>query len=178
MEIRTLPLDHLGLVSGVFDQLDIADLIDDRLPKKRNHNLEHSKLMKAMVLNGLGYVGQRLYLFPEFYEKLPVERLLGEGVTAADLNDDALGRSDGTLQRYSSEGHEPAGSRSSTASCRYYELQRPGKLRGTKRSKRYRNNSWPFERRPDGPETVRSRIGDKPRRHTSFCQGPFGQCVR
>jgi transposase len=32
MEIRTLPLDHIGLVSGVFDQLDIADLIDDRLP--------------------------------------------------------------------------------------------------------------------------------------------------
>src|SRR5690606_21943869 len=29
--------------------------------------------------------------FPEFYEKLPVEGLLGEGVTAADLNDDALG---------------------------------------------------------------------------------------
>jgi len=25
MEIKTLPLDHLGLVSGVFDQLDIAD---------------------------------------------------------------------------------------------------------------------------------------------------------
>lgn len=100
MKIRTLPLDHLGLVSGVFDQLDIADLIDDRLPKKRNHNLEHSKLMKAMVLNGLGYVGQRLYLFPEFYEKLPVERLLGEGVTAADLNDDALGRTLDAIYAY------------------------------------------------------------------------------
>jgi len=25
MEISTLPLDHLGLVSGVFDQLGIAD---------------------------------------------------------------------------------------------------------------------------------------------------------
>ena len=100
MEIRTLPLNHLGLVSGVFDQLDIADLIDDRLPKKRNHNLEHSSLMKAMILNGLGYVGQRLYLFPEFYEKLPVERLLSEGVTAADLNDDALGRTLDAIYAY------------------------------------------------------------------------------
>ncbi|MDF0590858.1 DUF4277 domain-containing protein, partial [Candidatus Methanocrinis natronophilus] len=52
MEIRTLPLDHLGLVSGVFDQLDIADLIDDRLPKKRKHNLGHSVLIKSMILNG------------------------------------------------------------------------------------------------------------------------------
>ena len=100
MEIRTLPLDHLGLVAGVFDQLGIADLIDDRIPKLRNHNLEHSQIIKAMILNGLGFVGQRLYLFPEFYEKLPVERLLGEGVKASDLNDDALGRTLDSIYAY------------------------------------------------------------------------------
>jgi transposase len=50
------------LVAGVFDQLEIAEIIDDRIPKLRNHNLEHSKVIKAMVLNSLGYVGQRLYL--------------------------------------------------------------------------------------------------------------------
>ena len=100
MEIRTLPLDHLGLVAGVFDQLDIADLIDDRMPKLRNHNLEHSTIIKAILLNGLGYVGQRLYLFPEFYGKLPVERLLGDGVTASDLNDDALGRTLDAIYAY------------------------------------------------------------------------------
>ena len=100
MEIRTLPLEHLGLVAGVFDQLEISELIDDRIPKLRNHNLEHSKVIKAMILNALGYVGQRLYLFPEFYEKLPIERLLGEGVTAADLNDDVLGRTLDAISAY------------------------------------------------------------------------------
>jgi len=100
MEIRTLPLDHLGLVAWVFDQLDIADLIDDRIPKLRNHNLDHSTIIKAMILNGLGYVGQRLYLFPEFYEKLPVERLLGDGVAASDLNDDGLGRTLDAIYAY------------------------------------------------------------------------------
>jgi len=92
VEIKTLPLDHHGLVAGVFDQLDIANVIDDRIPKLRNHKLSHSTVIKAMILNGLGFVGQRLYLFPEFYEKLPIERLLGEGIAATDLNDDALGR--------------------------------------------------------------------------------------
>ena len=77
MEIRSLPLEHMGLVAGVFDQLEIAEIIDDRMPKLRNHNLDHSKVIKAMVLNSLGYVGQRLYLFSKFYEKLPTERLLG-----------------------------------------------------------------------------------------------------
>jgi transposase len=44
-----------------------------------------------MILNGLGFVGQRLYLFPEYYEKVPVSRLIGEGIQPVDLNDDVLG---------------------------------------------------------------------------------------
>jgi len=100
MEIKTLTLDHLGLVAGVFDDLEIAEVIDDRIPKLRHHNLEHSRVIKAMILNALGYVGQRLYLFSEFYEKLPIERLLGKGVTAADLNDDVLGRTLDAISLY------------------------------------------------------------------------------
>jgi transposase len=46
MEIRTLPLEHMGLVAGVFDQLEVAGIVDDRIPKLRNHNLEHSKVIK------------------------------------------------------------------------------------------------------------------------------------
>ena len=53
-----------------------------------------------MILNALGFVGQRLYLFPEFYEKIPVERLLGKGITAADLNDDVLGRTLDAIYAY------------------------------------------------------------------------------
>ncbi|MDH7597957.1 MAG: DUF4277 domain-containing protein [Methanothrix sp.] len=74
METDTRSLDHLGIVAAVFDRLGIADVIDSRMPKLRQHKLEHSVIVKAMVLNGLGFVGQRLYLFPEFYERLPVER--------------------------------------------------------------------------------------------------------
>jgi len=53
-----------------------------------------------MILNALGFVGQRLYLFPEFYEKIPTERLLGKGITAADLNDDVLGRTLDAIYAY------------------------------------------------------------------------------
>jgi len=100
MAIKTLELEHLGLVAGIFDQLEIADVIDDRIPKLRNHKLEHSEVIKAMILNALGFVGQRLYLFPEFYEKIPTERLLGAGITAADLNDDVLGRTLDAIYAY------------------------------------------------------------------------------
>ncbi|NLI41731.1 MAG: DUF4277 domain-containing protein [Caldisericales bacterium] len=78
----------------------MAEVIDDRIPKLRTHNLEHSKVIKAMILNALGFVGQRLYLVPDFHEKIPTERLLGKGITAADLNDDVLGRTLDAIYAY------------------------------------------------------------------------------
>lgn len=89
-------LDHLGLVAGCFDELGISDIVDSRIPKNRGHKISHGVVLKAMILNGLGFVDRRLYLCSEFFEKVPCERLLGEGVNPCDLNDDALGR---TLDR-------------------------------------------------------------------------------
>lgn len=49
MELEMAQLDHFGLVAGVFDQLGISEVIDDRLPKSRHHKLSHSQILKAMV---------------------------------------------------------------------------------------------------------------------------------
>jgi len=35
-----------------------------------------------MVLNGLGFAEQALYLTPHFFRDKPVERLIGEGIEA------------------------------------------------------------------------------------------------
>jgi transposase len=45
-----------------------------------------------MSINGLGFIERRLYLFPDFYEDIAIERLLGEGVHQDQLNEDVLGR--------------------------------------------------------------------------------------
>jgi transposase len=45
-----------------------------------------------MILNGLGFVNQRLYLVSKFFEDKPVGRLIAEGIEAEHLNDDRLGR--------------------------------------------------------------------------------------
>jgi transposase len=100
MNITTTALSHLGLVSGTFDQLGIADLIDTAIPKNRNHNLSHSAVIKAMCLNGLGFNESRLYLYPEYFEKLPTERLLGEGILPEHINDDVLGRTLDKIYEY------------------------------------------------------------------------------
>jgi transposase len=100
MKITSTQIDHLGLVAGIFDQLGIGKVIDSRLPKSRHHKVAHSGTTKAMILNGLGYVGQRLYLFPEYSEKVLVSKLIGGGIQAADLNDDVLGATLDAIYRY------------------------------------------------------------------------------
>ncbi|MGC9063362.1 MAG: DUF4277 domain-containing protein, partial [bacterium] len=62
MKIATTNLDHLGIVAGVFDEIGIQEVIEEKIPKNRQHKVSHSTIVKAMVLNGLGYTERRLYL--------------------------------------------------------------------------------------------------------------------
>jgi transposase len=45
-----------------------------------------------MILNRLGFVGGTLHTYPEYFAERSVERLLGKGVKAEHINNDALGR--------------------------------------------------------------------------------------
>jgi transposase len=50
------------------------------------------QVLKAMILNGLGFLSAPLYLFSLFFEGKAIEHLLGDGIAASHLNDDRLGR--------------------------------------------------------------------------------------
>lgn len=97
---RTRFLGHLGLMAGVFRELEVDKLIDEKLPKERNHNVPHSVCILAMVLNGLGFIGQRLYLFPDFFKNISTERLFGDGITKEDLNQYAIGETLDKIVKY------------------------------------------------------------------------------
>jgi transposase len=98
---RTQVLDHLGLVAGMFEELGIAEVIDQATkqdPEMRLVTAGHA--VKAMVLNGLGFVNQQLYLVPHFFQNKPLSRLIAPGIQASHLNDDTLGRALDTLYDY------------------------------------------------------------------------------
>ncbi len=46
----------------------------------------------AMILNGLGFTGSRLYIFPKFLEQKAVFKLFGDNLDPDNFNDDCLGR--------------------------------------------------------------------------------------
>jgi transposase len=102
LNVQSHLIGHLGIVAGIFDSLNIAEVIDRSLPKKSSRNLPHSVVIKAMILNGLGFTGQRLYLFPNFFKTIPTEKLLGSGIAPSDLNDDIVGRTLDAIHRYGS----------------------------------------------------------------------------
>tara|TARA_B110000091_G_scaffold6546_1_gene6379 strand:- start:603 stop:1532 length:930 start_codon:yes stop_codon:yes gene_type:complete len=86
-------LDHLGLVSGLCKDINLVNIIDELLPKKSdNVNISFGQLFLAMMLNGLGFVGRTLHMFPQYFSNKPTERLIGKGVKAEHINDDAIGR--------------------------------------------------------------------------------------
>jgi transposase len=87
-------LDHLGLVASVIDRLKLVEKIDARIKVSmdKGAKVTMGQRLAAMILNGLGFIDDRLYMFPEFLKNKPIERLLGKGLTAKDFNDDALGR--------------------------------------------------------------------------------------
>ena len=87
-------LDHLGIIAVTIEKLGLIEKIDQRPPVSANKGSKVSmgKRIAAMILNGLGFIDDRLYMFPEFLANKPVDRLLGDSVKAEHFNDDAMGR--------------------------------------------------------------------------------------
>ena len=93
--IQVETLGHHGIVAGFIDKLKLVERIDARLPisKEKGAILTHGQRIKAMIINGLGFTQNPIYLSPHFFEDKAVSALIGDGIEAAHLNDDAYGRS-------------------------------------------------------------------------------------
>lgn len=93
-QFSTSQIGHLGLVADKIDAIGLIDLIDERLPVSKEHGskVSQGERVAAMILNGLGFIDNRLYLFPEFLRDKPITRLFQKALKAEWFNDDALGR--------------------------------------------------------------------------------------
>ena len=99
---RSQILDHLGLVAAMFDALGMGEVIDRATRHQpETRSVTTGDAVKAMVLNGLGFVNHQLYLVSRFFQDKPTSRLLAPMlIEAKHLNDDALGRALDTLYAY------------------------------------------------------------------------------
>lgn len=88
---ETRRLDHLGIVAGVCREIGLVEQVDQRVTASER-KVSCGQAVQALVLNALGFTSRALYLVPDYMKNRPVDILVGDGLSAADLNDDTLGR--------------------------------------------------------------------------------------
>ena len=98
IEIKNI--NHLGIIAGIIDELEIVDIINQELGIEEQEIVNSGEIVKAIILNGLGFVSQPLYLFPQFFEDKATEHLLGQGIKPEHLNEHKIGRVMDKLYNY------------------------------------------------------------------------------
>lgn len=91
-EIEIQNIDHLGIVAGIIDAIGLVETINELIGEEKGEKVSAGHVVKAMILNGLGFVSKPLYMFPQYFETIACEHLIGTGVKPEYLNDDKLGR--------------------------------------------------------------------------------------
>ncbi len=65
-EIEIQNIDHLGIVAGIIDSIGIVEIINELIGVEKDEKVNAGQVVKAMIINGLGFVSKPLYMFPEY----------------------------------------------------------------------------------------------------------------
>ncbi|MCL6443557.1 MAG: IS1634 family transposase, partial [Alicyclobacillus sp.] len=90
-EIQYFKMESAPIWARLIDRFGWVDLIDEHVSTSDQCKLSVGRRTKALLVN-IGTDRQALYQVEKFYAKRDVTALLGPGVSADDLNDDALAR--------------------------------------------------------------------------------------
>lgn len=96
----TQNLDHLGLVSGIAQDLGLIALIDEKIACDPKSRISYGQVVLGMLLNGLGFTSRPMYLSPQFFANKPLDLLIGSGIEASDLGDYQLGKTLDAIYEY------------------------------------------------------------------------------
>jgi transposase len=57
----------LGIVAGIIDEIGIVETVNELLGEHPQEQVSLGQVLKAMILNALGFVSVPLYLFEQFF---------------------------------------------------------------------------------------------------------------
>ena len=66
MSVEIKKSDNLGLVAGIIDEIGIVNKINELIEENNTEKITVGKVVKAMILNGMGLVSSPLYIFQDF----------------------------------------------------------------------------------------------------------------
>ncbi len=92
IEIDVQDIDHLGIIAGIVDEIGIVEIINRLLGTHPLEEVSAGHVVKALILNCLGFLTAPLYLFSQFFVGKATEHLIGPDVKPEHLNDSRIGR--------------------------------------------------------------------------------------
>lgn len=84
--IEVEDIDHLGIIAGIIDDIGMVEIINQKIGEHPQEEVSAGHVVKALILNCMGFLSAPLYLFSEFFMGKGTEHLLGEGIKAEYLN--------------------------------------------------------------------------------------------
>ncbi|CDN14861.1 hypothetical protein RintRC_1200 [Richelia intracellularis] len=66
-QIKLQDIEHLGIVAGIIDEMSLVDLFNLLIGNHSQEIIRAGQVVKAMILNGLGFICAPLYLFEKFF---------------------------------------------------------------------------------------------------------------
>ena len=95
-------LDQHAIVAAVIDGLTIVEIVDGLVGLDFQEKVSTGMVLKAMILNGLGCSNRPLTLTAQFFANIPLEHILGPGITAKHFNRHQIGRLENVERRIQS----------------------------------------------------------------------------
>ena len=71
-EIQVFDIDHLGIVAGIIDEIGLVEAVNELIQSPAQSQVSLGHVLKAMIINGLGFVSAPLYLFEQFFVVKPL----------------------------------------------------------------------------------------------------------
>jgi len=92
VNIDVQDLEHYGIIAGIIDDIGIVEIIDQEIGTDVREKVSAGQVVKAMIINCMGFLTALLYLFSQFFVGKATEHLIGQGIKAEYLNDSRIGR--------------------------------------------------------------------------------------
>jgi transposase len=96
LKMESFVLDHLGIISTMYQELGIDKIIDENLGVHGNQIVSSGQAVLSIICNMLNILQKPIYLTPQFMSQRSIDRLLEPRFAAHHFNDDLIGH---TLDR-------------------------------------------------------------------------------
>ena len=103
MDFSVKRLDHLGVIAGTMQELNLIEMVDTLLQADKQNILTPGEVVQAMIINGLGFSSKPTTLTPQFFATKPTDELIRPGISSEQLNRFKLGRVLDSIYEYGCE---------------------------------------------------------------------------